>query len=884
MLLRLWTRVRELVAPERLDRDTEQELAQHVELLAAEKQRSGLDAAEAKRQARLELGNPQAVREQLRDGRSRSRLDALARDLAYALRLLRRRPAFTAACLLTVALGTGASTALFAIVDAVVLRPLPLPEPGALVAIHDSNPRKGIDRTGITSGNLVDWRQRTSRFRGIAGQYTMGRTLTLGSESEVVLSAQVTEDYFAVLGVAAALGRTFTPDETRIALFNNAAAPVSPDPVVVLGHALWQRRFGSDPGVIGTTVAVERRPMRIVGVMPQSFAMPAPDVQLYLPWGLPEKPPRDQHYVEGIARLGPETTLAQAEAELRGVAAALAREYPRTNEDWSVRLTPLQDELVGDARRSLVFLLLAVALVLVVACANVALLSLARSLERLPEASLRQALGASRGRLMRQFLMEPLVVCACGGALGVGLAALGLSLLKQAGAGVPRLHEVGLDGTALLFAAAATLAATLVSGLPAALRLARAEPAPDLAAAASRVTGVRHHALRDGLVVAEVALAVVLLAGAGLLVSSYQRLRAVDPGFDPRGVLVAPIFLDMENYGRGDRSRIYYQTLVERLRALPGVVAAGAATALPASPLGPDFERPVWPERAPDDERVRRSAWVRIVTNDYFRTLGLPLVAGRGFDEREAPDGPLGVILSEGLARRLFPEGAVGERLVVDYSTAGTYPYEVVGVVGDVRFSGPRADPRQEIYMPHAQRPYLVMNVAVRSELDPRLLAPAVRGVLHELDPAKPAHGLYALSDLVGATYARDRQLTLALSAFAAVAVLLSLAGIHGVLSHRVRERTREIGIRIAVGASSGHVLRLVARHGLKLVALGVVLGALLALSLVRFVSGLLFGASGLDPAAAWAVLLLPLAALLVSLHPAWRAARIDAAEVLRAG
>jgi hypothetical protein len=217
---------------------------------------------------------------------------------------------------------------------------------------------------------------------------------------------------------------------------------------------------------------------------------------------------------------------------------------------------------------------------------------------------------------MRQFLMEPLVVCACGGALGVGLAALGLRLLKQAGAGVPRLHEVGLDGTALLFAAAATLAATLVSGLPAALRLARAEPAPDFAAAASRVTGVRHHALRDGLVVAEVALAVVLLAGAGLLVSSYQRLRAVDPGFDPRGVLVAPIFLDMENYGRGDRSRIYYQTLVERLRALPGVVAAGAATALPASPLGPDFERPVWPERVPDDERVRRSAWVRIVTND----------------------------------------------------------------------------------------------------------------------------------------------------------------------------------------------------------------------------------------------------------------------------
>ena len=329
MLLRLWTRVRELVAPERLDRDTEQELAQHVELLAAEKQRSGLDAAEAKRQARLELGNPQAVREQLRDGRSRSQLDALARDLAYALRLLRRRPAFTAACLLTVALGTGASTALFAIVDAVVLRPLPLPEPGALVAIHDSNPRKGIDRTGITSGNLVDWRQRTSRFRGIAGQYTMGRTLTLGSESEVVLSAQVTEDYFAVLGVAAALGRTFTPKEIRVALFNNAAAPVSPDPVVVLGHGLWQRRFGSDPGVIGTTVAVERRPMRIVGVMPRSFAMPAPEVQLYLPWGLPEKPPLGPGPLpDGVVGppLPPPSSLPQATNSERPRAAAASRQ------------------------------------------------------------------------------------------------------------------------------------------------------------------------------------------------------------------------------------------------------------------------------------------------------------------------------------------------------------------------------------------------------------------------------------------------------------------------------------------------------------------------------------------------------------------------------
>ena len=852
--------------------------------MAADKRRSGLDAAAARRAARLELGDPEVVREELRDARAGSRLDALAKDARFSLRLLRRRPAFTAAGLLTVTLGVGASTALFAIVNAVVLRPLPLPDPGSLVTIHDSNPAKGIDQAGITTGNLVDWRQRARRFRGIAGQYTMGRTLSVGSESEVVLSAQVTEDFFAVLGVRAALGRTFTAEESRAAFFNTAAAPISADPVVVLGNAFWRRRFGGDPGVVGTTVVVERRPMRIVGVMPADFAMPTPEVQLYLPWGLSAAPPRDQHYVFGLARLAPGASLEQAESELRGIAAALALEHPQTNQGWSVRITPLQQELVGDARRSLVLLLLAVALVLVVACTNVALLSLARSLERMPEAALRQALGASRARLLRQFLMEPLLVAAMGGALGVLLAGLGLVALKQAGAGVPRLHEVALDPPALLFAAAATLAAALVSGLPAAVRLSGSEPAPDLAAAANRVAGGRGHALRDGLVVAEVAVAVVLLAGASLLVRSYQRLRAVDPGFDARGVLVAPIFLDMEHYGSGGRSRSYYTTLIERLRGLPGVVAAGAATALPASPLGPDFERPVWPEQAQDDERLRRSAWVRMVTTDYFRTLGLRLVAGRGFDERDSAEAPRRVVLSEGLAERLFPRGAVGERLVVDYSTSGVYPYEIVGVVGDVRFSGPRALPRLEIYLPHAQRPYLVMNVALRSTADPLLLAPAVRAVLHELDPAKPAHGLYALGDLVDATYARDRQLTWTLSAFATVAVLLALVGIHGVLSHRVRERTREIGIRIAVGASAGDVLRLVTRHGLRLVAAGVAVGSVLALSLARFIAGLLYGTSGLDPAVAWTMLLLPLAALVVSLHPAWRAAQTSAATVLRAG
>jgi predicted permease len=703
---------------DRLDGEAREELRHHVDLEVAARVRAGMDPEEARRRVRIELGDVDAVRDDLREGRRGFWLESLARDVIHAGRVLRKRPAFSAVAVGTIALGIGASAALFAVVDAVSLRPLPLPDPSTLAKVYDTNLPLGVERTGIATGNLGDWRRRTRGLTGIAGYYTMGRTLTAGGESDVVLTAQVTEDFFPLLGVGAALGRTFTAEETAAALFNQAAAPVGADPVCVLSHALWRTRFGGDPAIVGRTLTLERRPFRVVGVLPSGFAFPGPDVQLFVPWSLVNEKPRDQHYVSGVARLAQGTTLAQAESELRAVAAALAGEHPESNQGWSVALVPLQEDVVGDSGRTLFVLLAAVVLVLLVACANVALLSLARALERAHEASVRLALGATRPRLLRQILMESLLVSLAGGVLGGSLAAAAVMALKRAHLDVPRLHEAGVDLRVALFVLAATAVAALVTGLPPAWRWTRTEVGAGLAGTPARVAGGARHLLRDGLVVAQVAMAVVLLVGASLLVRSYQRLRAVDPGFDPRGVLVAPIFLDMQAYGGGGKSRAYYATLVERLEALPGVVSAGGATALPASPLGPDFQRPVWPEEAGSDPRGRRPAWVRIVTTRYFQTLGMRIVRGRPFDARDGKDSPRVVILGESVARRLWPAGtAAHDRLQhqrdLPLRGRGRHGRRAVrraahgAAPGDLPGPRPATLPRHERRAPHHRRPPL---------------------------------------------------------------------------------------------------------------------------------------------------------------------------------
>jgi predicted permease len=879
-------RILELLRWRRLDDESREELEHHLELAVAARRRAGFDAGEAARQARLELGNVHAARQALADARAGHRLEQMGRDVVDAVRSLRAAPAVAVASVAITGAGIAATATLFALVNAVVLAPLPLPDPDRLVRIYDTNAALGLERTGAASGNIVDWRQRATLFEGIAGYYVTGRTIGGPGGAEVVAIAQVSQDFFPVLGVPAARGRTFTTQDTLSGRFDNVAAPVGADEVAVVSHGLWQRHFGGDPEIVGRTVLLERRPFRIVGVMPAGFTMPDASVQAWIPWHLSSDRPRDQHYLGAIGRLRPSVTLRSAEDQLAGVARALADEYPATNRGWSVRLVPLKAALVGDLAGTLWLLLGAVALLLLVACANVALLSLLRGLDRQDAAAIRLALGASPARLCRQSLFESAILAAAGGLLGSLAAAAGVRVLTPF-VNVVGAAEIAIDSRVLGFIVGATSLAALASGLPPAWRLHREVAAAPAAGAFGRSTAApSRHRVRDMLVVGQVSLAVLLLAGAGLLVQSSRRLAAVDVGFDPEGVLVAPVFLDAQAYGTGDRVRGYYARLFERLAVLPGVEAVGGATTVPTGTFGPDFDRPVWPEDSSDDESARTPAAVRIVTTGYLSALRIGLAEGRGFDARDRARAAHVVMVNESLARRFWPgQPAVGRRLVVDYSTAGTQGYEVVGVVRDVRFGGPRGVPEPEVYFPHEQRPYLILNVVIRSRADSQRLIPLVRGVLHELDPHKPAHGMYSLESLVAATVASDRRVMQVMLLFAVGATLLAVLSIYGVLAQRVRERAREIAIRSAMGAGRRHLVAWAGGLGFRLVAAGLAAGLVSAWVASGVMSGVLFGVSRTDPITALAVIALVSAiASPAVLVPSWQAIRIDPLAILRRG
>ncbi|MEE9226973.1 MAG: ABC transporter permease, partial [Acidobacteriota bacterium] len=676
-------------------------------------------------------------------------MDSVWQDLRIGARHLWKNPGFTAGAILTLAIGIGANVTLFSLVRGVLLRPLPYEEPHRLVRVWDTNEEQGRFREGPSSGNVVDWRRGNRVFDGIAAWYVMGRTLRAGDAAVVIHTAQVSADFFPVLRVRPLLGHTFTQEETARAVFSSANAHVGTDPVVVLSHRIWNQRFGADPGIIGQSISLERQNWKVIGILPTDFAFPDPGVEVWIPWSFQGERPRDQHYLSAIARLKPGVTRDRAEAEMNSVAARLAQEYPETNRGWGVRLEPLREEVVSASRPVLLLLLGSVGFVLLIGCANLASLQLARALERRREIAVRLALGATRWRLIRQFLIENLILAGTGGLLGTLIALWGVDLLKTIRPGaIPRLQDVAVDSWVLLFTLGITLATGLLFGSVPAMTASRANLSRDLKDNGQRgsTAGPRRQRLRGLLVVSEIAIAMILLVGAGLLVRSFQRLQQIDPGFRPENVLVLPIFLDQNAYDSGGKTRNYYRRLIEKLLTIPGVVDVGGATVLPGSPLGPDFDRPVWKEGDSPLPGEQSRADVRMVTTEYFRTLGIPVVRGRPFSGRDGPRDQRVVVINESLARRTWPgEDPIGRRLVIDYSTSGTYPYEVIGVVADLRFYGLRSQPRPEVYLPHAQRSYLIMNIAVRTDGDPARQVAGLRRAVLEIDPDQPAHSILPL-------------------------------------------------------------------------------------------------------------------------------------------
>jgi putative ABC transport system permease protein len=796
-------------------------------------------------------------------------------DLHIALRGLRRVPGFAVVVVVTLALGIGATTAIYSVVNGVLLTPLPYPQPDRLVLVWEQNPHRGSARNTVSPANYLDWRDRARSFSGLAAFTWTGITLT-GGTPEHVEGRAVTPEFFSVLRVDPAIGRTFTAEES---------APGATK-VVVLSHGLWQRRFGGDSSIVGRTIAVAGGDVRVVGVMPASFqSMPLGLDQFWQPLGLdPADRERRGRYAMVIGRLRDGVTAEAAQAEMTSIAADLAREHVDFNTGWGANVVTLTDQVVGRARPVLLTLLGAVSLVLLIACANVANLMLARTAARRRELAVRAALGASPRRLAREVLTESVVLAAIGGAAGVVLAVWGVELLVTAApAEVPRLAQIGVDGRVLAVTAAVTLLVGILFGSPGALGRGSDELAEDLHGAGRRATvGAEARRLRGALVVAQVSLSMVLLVGAGLLIRSLQRLTAVDPGFDASQLLTVAVDLPAATYPDDPRRSAFYTELLRRARAMPGVQSAAMIDFLPLAGPGSatSFTVVGRPALAPGQVPV---ADIRVVDPQYFQTMRIPLRGGRIPDERDRVSAPPVVVINETMARSLWPgEDPVGRRVKVNMWDPDAET-EVIGVVGDVRQDRLDGDRRAMIYYPAAQAPTISMNLVLRTAGPPLDLAAPMRAAVREIDSDQPVGQVTTMQSIVRLSIADRRFPMFLLSLFAGLAVTLAAVGIYGVLSYSVGLRSQEIGVRMALGARVTDILGMVLKQGGILVAVGGAVGLGSALALSRVLRGLLFGITPADPGTYLAVcLVLALVALGAMALPARRAAAVDPMRALK--
>ena len=857
-------------------RDLDAELQFHLESLEQDLRARGLTPEEARRQARIRLGGVTRTVEAYAEQRTLPALEMLAQDAAYAARVLARSPGFAVAALLTLALGIGANTAIFSVVHAVLIRPLPFDGADRLVFVGGDDGR--AETIGFTT--IEDVAAKTRMLDRIVAFRGWNPTLIAGGEAERLDGMRVGWTWFSTLGVRPALGRDF------------AAAEDAPERwrVAIISDGLWRRRFGGHPDVIGRHVRMDDVDYEIIGVLPRDFEPLISThfyeaAEIWAPLGYERSLPypcRSCQHLRALARVVPAGTRAQAEAEVNAIRAELRAVYPNEYPPGRMSLVGLREELSGAVRPSLVVLLGAVTFVLLIACANVANLQVARSLARTREMAVRAALGAGRGRLVRQLLTESAVLGLAGGLLGVGLAAALIRILPSlAPAGVPRLDHANLDVAVLAFAAGLSLLSGLTLGVIPALRASSADLRTGIAAGARTSAGPAALRARRALVVADVAVALVLLCGAGLMLRTISSLMRVNPGFEASGVATVQFALTGEKYGE-DPQLIAFQTrLVDRVRALPGVEGAAVAGQVP---MAGDFDRFGFhiqgherPNPSEDPSAERYS-----VTPDYFRVMRIRLLRGRLLTEHDTAGAAPVMVISESAAALWEGADPVGGWVRIGGIDG---PWRtVVGIVGDVHHADLTAPPAPQMYLPQAQMTdaFLVLVARVAAG-EPARLAPAIRGVLRELDPSIPAYEASPLSDLVARSYADRRFLFQLLGAFAVVALLLAAVGLYGVVSCSVTERSREMGLRIALGASRRDILRLFAGSGSATVAVGLGIGTLLALIGLRIMRSLLFDVRATDPATfAAAAGALAMVAIAAHWFPVRRALRIDPAAALR--
>jgi putative ABC transport system permease protein len=817
---------------------------------------------------------------------TRHALRDLWHDLRYATRALTKQPAFALAAILTLALGIGANSAIFSIVNAVLLQPLPYPAPSRLFVVYEQRPAP-VNRTRLSAENFLDLQREARSFAALGGYIGTGFALSGHGEAEFVVGQMISAELLDALGVQPLLGRPFRPDENQ----------GGRDQVMLLSHALWQRRYGGSPGIVGQTITANGKPYTVVGVMPAAFEFPHRRYQLWVPFALRDNPQgmvnRTARFLQVAGRLRDGISPEQAQAELATIARRLEVAFPRDNANLAMRMASLADETVGDVRTAMLLVLGAVGFVLLIACANVTNLFLARASTRDREIAVRTTLGASRARLVRQLVTETLVLYAAGACAGTILAASGLDALIALSPGdIPRLDQTRLDLTTLAFTFGISLLAGILFGLAPALHATHRAPAEHLRASARAASAGRatRHA-RAALVAAEVALSLMLTVGASLAARTLLQLQRVDTGLNADGVLTFNVVPPDASYAEGHSVRGFHREMMERLSRLPGALAVGATTHLPLS--GQDVENSVAPEGwQPPLPGQYAVAGLRGIAGRYIHAIGARVIAGRAFTDADDATAPFVAIVNEQFARRYWPgQDPVGKRLKLDGPESDDPWRRVVGVYGDMKHRGPQAETRPEVMLPYAQvddawvtRWMRGLSVVMRTTADPTSLVSAARGAVWSVDPLVPLVEPQRMTALASDSVAQPRFRSTLLLSFAGLAVLLAIVGIYGVVAFDVAQRTREIGLRVALGAQRASVVGLIVRQGSIPVVIGVVVGLAGAFAVGRAMRELLFNVQPADPVTFVAMpVLLAAVALLACIVPARRALAVDPANALRA-